>query len=309
GDEGDLHRRAWRAERSLDPSDLQDVDVLRAELDGARDRDAVHDPAVDEVLAVDRDRREHAGNRGRRQDRVGERPGVEPAFRRFLDGSGDALERHGAGFERRGGMGGRHCRRTPRRNRPRDLGPDFGLAAGNSDRPEGKRAEGANPLGTRSGVRATEDPAASREERMLGLKARTYLLVAALALAAFGTGAARAADAGTVTSGTVTSEGGTLVHYSLFKPNGADATHQVPMIFHSHGWGGSRSTAVSDWNDWLADGFGVLSFDQRGHGESTAKATVEDPEHEGQDVRALIDFVATLDCVQLDGPVDPVLGA
>jgi ABC-2 type transport system ATP-binding protein len=144
---------------------------------------------------------------------------------------------------------------------------------------------------------------------MLGTKIRASLLVAALGLAAFTTGAARAADAGTVTNGTVTSEGGTLVHYSLFKPNGADATHQVPMIFHSHGWGGSRSTAVADWNDWLADGFGVLSFDQRGHGESTATATVEDPEHEGQDVRALIDFVATLDWVQLDGPGDPVLGA
>jgi len=138
---------------------------------------------------------------------------------------------------------------------------------------------------------------------------QVYVLVAALGLALLGTGAARAADQGTVSNGTVTSRDGALVYYSLFKPNGADAAHQVPMIFHSHGWGGSRSTAVSDWNDWLADGFGVLSFDQRGHGQSTVKAHVEDPELEGQDVRALIDFVATLDWVQTDSPGDPVLGA
>lgn len=144
---------------------------------------------------------------------------------------------------------------------------------------------------------------------MLGKNLRTYLVVVALAMAAVASGVARAADAGTATNGTVHSRDGALVYYTLFKPNGADAAHKVPMIFHSHGWGGSRSTAVSDWNDWLADGFGVLSFDQRGHGQSAATATVEDPNYEGEDVRALINFVATLDWVQLDGPGDPVLGA
>jgi len=140
-------------------------------------------------------------------------------------------------------------------------------------------------------------------------KLRALLLAAAVAAGALGAGAARAADPGTVSNGFVTSVDGVKVYYSLFKPNGADAAHQVPMIFHSHGWGGSRSTAVADFSDWLADGFGVLSFDQRGHGQSTDKATVEDPDREGQDVRKLIDFVAALDWVKLDGPGDPVLGA
>jgi ABC-2 type transport system ATP-binding protein len=138
---------------------------------------------------------------------------------------------------------------------------------------------------------------------------RALLLAAALAAGVFGTGAARAADEGTVSNGTVTSADGTLVYYSLFKPNSASASSKVPMIFHSHGWGGSRSKSVADFNDWLADGFGVLSFDQRGHGESTDVATVEDPAREGADVSALIDFVANLDWVQTEGPGDPVLGA
>src|ERR1051325_12175115 len=114
---------------------------------------------------------------------------------------------------------------------------------------------------------------------MLGKKLRTYLAVAGLALAAVASGIAHAADAGTVTNGTVRSRDGALVHYSLFKPNGADASHKVPMIFHSHGWGGSRSTAVSDWNDWLADGVGVLRFHQRGDGQSPAPPPVEGPHH------------------------------
>jgi len=140
-------------------------------------------------------------------------------------------------------------------------------------------------------------------------KLRALLLAVAMVSGVLGMGAARAADEGTVSNGTVTSADGTLVHYSLFKPNGAGPANQVPMIFHSHGWGETRSRAVADFNDWLADGFGVLSFDQRGHGESTSEATVEDPAREGADVRALIDFVASLDWVQIDAPGDPVLGA
>jgi pimeloyl-ACP methyl ester carboxylesterase len=141
------------------------------------------------------------------------------------------------------------------------------------------------------------------------LKVRALLLAAALGAGALGIGIARAADEGTVTNGTVTSSDGVTVYYSLFKPNSASGANKVPMIFHSHGWGGSRSRNVASFNDWLADGFGVLSFDQRGHGDSTDYATVEDPDREGQDVRALIDFVASLDWVQLDAPGDPVLGA
>jgi pimeloyl-ACP methyl ester carboxylesterase len=144
---------------------------------------------------------------------------------------------------------------------------------------------------------------------MRKLKLRALLLAAAMVAGILGMGAARAVDEGTVSNGTVSSADGTLVHYSLFKPNGASPTSKVPMIFHSHGWGGSRNTTVASVNDWLADGFGVLSFDQRGHGESTDVATVEDPAREGADVSALINFVASLDWVQLDAPGDPVLGA
>jgi pimeloyl-ACP methyl ester carboxylesterase len=97
--------------------------------------------------------------------------------------------------------------------------------------------------------------------------------------------------------------------YSLFKPAGADAAHKVPLIFHSHGWGGSRTTTAGSFDKFLKAGFGVLSFDQRGFGESGGKARVENPDFEGRDVQKLVALVASLPWVQKDGPGDPRLGA
>lgn len=97
--------------------------------------------------------------------------------------------------------------------------------------------------------------------------------------------------------------------YTLYQPAGADRDHTVPMILHSHGWGGTRTSDPTAFGDWLAAGFGVLSFDQRGFGESGGRAHVESPDFEGQDVERLVDLVAGLDWVAHDAPNDPVLGA
>jgi pimeloyl-ACP methyl ester carboxylesterase len=140
------------------------------------------------------------------------------------------------------------------------------------------------------------------------LKLRVLLLSAAMVAAALGLNVAKAAD-GTATNGFITSVEGAKIYYTLFKPAAASASNKVPLIFHSHGWAGVRSTDIAEWTDWLNDGFGILSFDQRGHGQSGGLASVEDPNFEGQDVRKLVDFVATLDWVLLDGPGDPVIGA
>jgi ABC-2 type transport system ATP-binding protein len=102
---------------------------------------------------------------------------------------------------------------------------------------------------------------------------------------------------------------GTKIAITVFTPSTASATAPAPVILHSHGWAGSRATAVEDVEDFLDAGFGVVSIDQRGHGESEGQANVQDPELETEDVQAVIDYVATLDWVELDGPGDPVLGA
>ena len=98
--------------------------------------------------------------------------------------------------------------------------------------------------------------------------------------------------------------------FTLFKPAGASAKHQVPMILHSHGWGGSRTTDPAAFQQWLAAKYGVLSFDQRGFGESGGTAQVENPGFEGQDVRARgRPDLPSKRWVKKDVPGDPRLGA
>ncbi|MPY79839.1 MAG: peptidase S15 [Actinophytocola sp.] len=96
---------------------------------------------------------------------------------------------------------------------------------------------------------------------------------------------------------------------SVFKPAGATKDDRVPVLLHSHGWGDKRTSEAGSFQRYLDAGFGVVSIDQRGFGESGGKAHVEDPAFEGQDVIAVIDYVAGLDWVKKNGPNDPVLGA
>lgn len=102
---------------------------------------------------------------------------------------------------------------------------------------------------------------------------------------------------------------GTDICYTLFRPAGAGPSHKVPMILHSHGWGGSRTKDAAAFERWLEAGFGVLSFDQRGFGESGGLAHVMNPAFEGKDVTRLVRMVSRLDWVRLDGKGDPRLGA
>jgi pimeloyl-ACP methyl ester carboxylesterase len=97
--------------------------------------------------------------------------------------------------------------------------------------------------------------------------------------------------------------------FTLFRPAGATKDRPVPMVLHSHGWGGSRTTDPSAFSYLTDAGFGVLSFDQRGFGESGGHAYIENPDVEGKDVQEIVDLVAAQDWVKKEKPGDPVLGA
>ncbi|NUT50051.1 MAG: alpha/beta fold hydrolase [Saccharothrix sp.] len=96
---------------------------------------------------------------------------------------------------------------------------------------------------------------------------------------------------------------------SVFKPASASPDDPAPVLLHSHGWGGSRTTAPGSFGRYLDAGFGVVSIDQRGFGQSGGKAHVEDPAFEGEDVIRVVDHIASLDWVRRTAPDDPVLGA
>lgn len=102
---------------------------------------------------------------------------------------------------------------------------------------------------------------------------------------------------------------GTEIAITVFKPAAA-ASRRVPVILHSHGWAGSRETEIGGVVESFLDaGIGVVSVDQRGHGESGGQANVQDPTKETEDIQAVIDYIATLRWIELDGPGDPILGA
>jgi len=149
----------------------------------------------------------------------------------------------------------------------------------------------------------------------LGRKRWALALVAPLAAAALTVAAAPTAAAATATNGCVQSvpDPGTTapvsICYTVFRPDGASSTARVPMILHGHGWGGSRTVDPAAFADFLNAGFGVLSFDQRGFGESGGQAYLMNPDVEGKDVQRLVDVVAGLSWVAKEAPGDPVLGA
>jgi ABC-2 type transport system ATP-binding protein len=152
--------------------------------------------------------------------------------------------------------------------------------------------------------------------RRTALAAGLTTCLTAAALVPFGPSAAGAAPTGpTVVNDCITSvpdpgtEAPVEICYSLFKPAGATAKNPVPLLMHSHGWGGSRTTDPAAFQEFLDAGYGVLSFDQRGFGESGGKAYVENPEAEGHDVRKLISLISKLGWVEQDGPGDPHMGA
>jgi pimeloyl-ACP methyl ester carboxylesterase len=97
--------------------------------------------------------------------------------------------------------------------------------------------------------------------------------------------------------------------FTLFRPAGATKDAPVPMVLHSHGWGGSRTTDPAAFAYLTDAGFGVLSFDQRGFGESGGQAYIENPDVEGKDVQKIVDLVAAQPWVTKQKPGDPVLGA
>lgn len=141
----------------------------------------------------------------------------------------------------------------------------------------------------------------------------TALLAASLVVPATTADAAR--PLATTTNGCLTSvpDPGTTepvqICYTIFRPAGATAKHPVPMVMHSHGWAGQRETDPSAFTKFLKAGYAVLSFDQRGFGESGGHAYVENPTVEGHDVRKLVALISRLPWVQQDGPGDPRMGA
>lgn len=95
---------------------------------------------------------------------------------------------------------------------------------------------------------------------------------------------------------TLTSFDGTPIAVTVFQPSLAKG-QAAPLLMYSHGWGGSRSTELTESDSLTAtarraweSGYFVMTFDQRGFGDSGGKANVQDPAIEGRDIQTLLDW-------------------
>ena len=120
-----------------------------------------------------------------------------------------------------------------------------------------------------------------------------------------GSPAAGSSRAGTIYTVTIPSPlgSGETISATVMEPTTLTGGQKYPLVLHSHGFGQSKQTAgeaggvLMDGTQRLLDaGYGVVSFDERGHGDSGGLITVMDPDREGQNVIRVFDWAeANLD--------------
>ena len=90
----------------------------------------------------------------------------------------------------------------------------------------------------------------------------------------------------------IPSDSGEQISFQVLEPQSFDCARRAqgahPLMLHGHGFGGSRNT--SGYDAYRALGYTVISIDLRGHGDSTGTIRVMDPDHEGKDLIAVLDW-------------------
>ncbi|WP_370263398.1 alpha/beta hydrolase [Limnobacter sp.] len=109
---------------------------------------------------------------------------------------------------------------------------------------------------------------------------------------------------------TISAFDGTPLALTVYFPE-LDAAEPAPLLLHSHGFGGSRTRSL-DFDEATQGseigidtlqvaynqknpvagraGWYVISYDQRGHGDTGGRVTILDPEFEGKDFQTILDW-------------------
>src|SRR5579864_250160 len=146
--------------------------------------------------------------------------------------------------------------------------------------------------------------------------------VAALASAAAGVGMPAHGSAATTATGftkttaahfTATKLGPTGdqscdIVYDLYVPNDASASHQVPAILTTNGFGGSKNDQASVAALLANNDYEVLSYSGLGFGGSSCSIELDSPEWDGRAASELVNLLAARPEVAKDAPGDPVIG-
>lgn len=128
----------------------------------------------------------------------------------------------------------------------------------------------------------------------------------------------------------VTAPTGDTVAMTVFEPSTLCGGTAYPLVLQAAGFGGTRTQTLgaatpsstqgfnvgNNLSELVANGYGVISFDQRGMGETTGKIRVMDPDFEGKDYLSVMDWAqAKLGWLQFaptlegDDGSEPVMGS
>ena len=89
----------------------------------------------------------------------------------------------------------------------------------------------------------------------------------------------------------ITSPTDDTVAFTVFEPTQITGGQKYPLVLEGHGFSGSRQTSASaDIKSLLDNGYGVISIDQRGHGETSGTIRIMDPDVEGLNLIAILDW-------------------
>ena len=93
---------------------------------------------------------------------------------------------------------------------------------------------------------------------------------------------------------TLISESGKTISFEIYEPTEINcdkiAQGAHPLLVQGHGFGGSRNSSSDAFTNFRDAGYAVISIDQRGFGDSTGTVTVMDPNLEGKDLIAILDY-------------------
>jgi ABC-2 type transport system ATP-binding protein len=87
------------------------------------------------------------------------------------------------------------------------------------------------------------------------------------------------------------------------------AVTPAPAVLVAHGFGGTKNSVSTEATALARRGFVVLAWSARGFGASTGQISLDSPDYEVADARALVDWLAERPDVVRDGPGDPRVGA
>lgn len=100
--------------------------------------------------------------------------------------------------------------------------------------------------------------------------------------------------------------------FQVFEPSRLERGKTYPLVLHSHGYGGQRETAAAEGSfirQLIDAGYYVISIDERGFGESSGSDRVMDPDFEGQNLIAILDWAEDLEGLRRHGDGRMVVGS